>query len=183
MGRYGSIIVESGQGAAVRYQLDARQISVGRGPENDIVLLDRKVSRRHALLICDDDGVTLRDRGSSNGFVHQQRRVREARLQHGDQLRIGATILHYQSAESDLQSEDTMLTNAAQMLDRRLPEAGAPRLIVVESGRSHSVVLSGQTISIGRSSKADLSLQHPDVSRFHAELRPMLIVCPLSTTL
>lgn len=172
MGQYGIIIVESSQDAPVRYQLDAQKISIGRGPENDIVLIDLKVSRRHAQLDCNEQAVILRDLGSSNGFVHQKKRVREARLQHGDRIRIGATFLHYMSAESELQSEETLLTSAGPVMDHTLAEASAPRLIVVEGEQSHSIVLTGQNISIGRSSKADLTLVHPDVSRIHAHIKP-----------
>jgi putative peptide zinc metalloprotease protein len=42
--------------------------SIGRGPENDIVLADTSISRRHAELIDLGDGsFRLRDLGSSNG--------------------------------------------------------------------------------------------------------------------
>ena len=172
MGRYGIIVVESEQGSALRYQLDAQKISIGRGPENDIVLLDRKVSRHHAALICNQREVILKDLGSSNGFVYQKKRVRLAKLQHGDRLRIGATFLYYMSAESELQDDETLLTAAGPMMDSTLSEAGSPRLIVVEGEQIHSVVLTGQSLSIGRSSKADLTLVHPDVSRIHAHVQP-----------
>ena len=44
------------------------EVSVGRDYNNDIVLADRRVSRNHAVLHCDVEGVSIQDLGSSNGL-------------------------------------------------------------------------------------------------------------------
>lgn len=44
------------------------EVSVGRDYNNDIVLGDRRVSRNHAVLRCDAEGVSIQDLGSSNGL-------------------------------------------------------------------------------------------------------------------
>jgi pSer/pThr/pTyr-binding forkhead associated (FHA) protein/type III secretion system FlhB-like substrate exporter len=43
-------------------------IRVGRGHENDIVMLDSRVSRQHAIFYLDEKGVSVKDLGSSNGL-------------------------------------------------------------------------------------------------------------------
>lgn len=47
--------------------LDSLSISLGRALENEIVLNDALVSRRHARLDCQDEKWTLRDLSSANG--------------------------------------------------------------------------------------------------------------------
>lgn len=168
---YGILLVEVGGGSPVRYSLDAKQISLGRGPENDIVLIDLKVSRRHALLDCAPGHVWLRDQGSSNGFLHNGRRVREALLQHGDVLRLGSSELRFFSADQDLQEENTALTAMGEVFEQTLAESGGPRLIVVDGEQTQSIAMAEQTLSIGRSSKADVRVGDVNVSRIHAHLR------------
>ncbi|MBO0887840.1 FHA domain-containing protein [Candidatus Bathyarchaeota archaeon] len=50
---------------------DFPTISIGRSPENIIVIPDPEVSRKHASLTLDGDTMTLKDLGSSNGsFIY-----------------------------------------------------------------------------------------------------------------
>src|SRR5512133_1957364 len=58
-----------------------QSIKLGRASENDIVLIDPKVSRSHAALEWNGTGFTLRDLGSVNGtFVNEQRLIEANRL-------------------------------------------------------------------------------------------------------
>lgn len=73
-------------------------IRVGRGHENDIVILDNRVSREHAIFYLDETGVSVKDLGSSNGLrigkenIHdQQKQLKQGeiiRLSSGDDLLI-----------------------------------------------------------------------------------------------
>ena len=73
-------------------------IQVGRGHENDIVILDNRVSRQHAIFYLDETGVSVKDLGSSNGLrigkenIHdQQKQLKQGeiiRLSSGDDLVI-----------------------------------------------------------------------------------------------
>ncbi|NPA23540.1 MAG: FHA domain-containing protein [Crenarchaeota archaeon] len=44
-----------------------REITVGRGPENTIIIPDPTVSRRHAIIYREGDKIILKDVGSRNG--------------------------------------------------------------------------------------------------------------------
>lgn len=67
-------------------------IRVGRGQENDIVILDNRVSRQHAIFHLDDKGVSVKDVGSSNGLrigkehIHDQQK----RLKQGDIVKFSS---------------------------------------------------------------------------------------------
>ncbi|NIP95429.1 MAG: FHA domain-containing protein [Akkermansiaceae bacterium] len=64
--------------------------SIGRSAGSTVVLADRHVSRRHALIRRERDGFWLFDLGSANGSYLNTRRVTMAQqLTSGDVLRIG----------------------------------------------------------------------------------------------
>jgi hypothetical protein len=62
---------------------------VGRREDCDLRIPLGDVSRKHCRIIKDGDAVRLEDLGSSNGTYHNNRRVQEAVLAPGDQVRIG----------------------------------------------------------------------------------------------
>jgi murein DD-endopeptidase MepM/ murein hydrolase activator NlpD len=67
-------------------------VSVGRDPENDIVIDDPSISRQHAFLRVDIAGVWIEDRRSSNGtFIGSQRLSPEepVRIPPGKAIRFG----------------------------------------------------------------------------------------------
>lgn len=75
-------------------------ITIGRSTEhNDIVVNDEKVSRNHLQMVMDDNGnYSVVDLGSTNGtFVNGQRISGEVRLQQGDEVKIGQTVLPWQN--------------------------------------------------------------------------------------
>jgi len=74
---------------AARYLLTAPRARIGRDPENDIVIPDRRVSRYHAEIVREGSEFVLRDCGSKNGtFVNGERVVQERRLQDGDEIQV-----------------------------------------------------------------------------------------------
>ncbi|MBW2459503.1 MAG: response regulator [Deltaproteobacteria bacterium] len=65
--------------------------SIGRMPNLAVTLNDPDVSREHALLRVDDDeAVWVADMGSRNGIFVNNVRVKERRLEIGDELRLGS---------------------------------------------------------------------------------------------
>lgn len=72
------------------------RLVIGRGDDCDLVLRDADASRLHVELVRDFDGALARDLESKNGFVVNDRVVRERRLRDRDELVIGATRLCYE---------------------------------------------------------------------------------------
>ncbi len=73
-------------------------ITIGRSPENNIVINDAIVSRTHLQLVQNDNGVcSVVDLNSANGtFVNGQKITGEVHLQPHDVIRIGNTTLPWQ---------------------------------------------------------------------------------------
>jgi ABC transport system ATP-binding/permease protein len=75
------------------HQVRGGGITVGRLPDNDVVLDDLLVSRRHARLDLTPAGPRITDLGTGNGTYVNGRRVTEAVLAPGDVIGIGHALL------------------------------------------------------------------------------------------
>ncbi|MDA8163779.1 MAG: adenylate/guanylate cyclase domain-containing protein [Desulfobacteraceae bacterium] len=73
---------------------------IGRGPDNDLVLPFSWVSRKHAMIQVEANGIcNLIDLGSANGtFVNGRRVYAPMPLRTGDRLEIGRTRLEFEQA-------------------------------------------------------------------------------------
>jgi len=75
---------------------DTRTISIGRGPDNDLVVEDDEISRKHALIEKKDDRFAIGDYRTGNGtFVNGQRVQQSAEIRAGDVIRIGKLELAF----------------------------------------------------------------------------------------
>lgn len=70
-------------------------VVIGRESPADLVVKVGAVSRVHAEITYERHGYTVRDKGSTNGTLLDGRLIREARLEHGQELRVGDAILKF----------------------------------------------------------------------------------------
>jgi Inner membrane component of T3SS, cytoplasmic domain/Protein of unknown function (DUF3662) len=70
---------------------DDPPIVIGRDPGCDVVLADRRVSRRHLRVVSAATAIRFEDLGSSNGTLHNGTRTGEGALRAGDRLTLGDT--------------------------------------------------------------------------------------------
>lgn len=91
-----SLILEIVEGPGSGRQLALNEpIVIGRASDADLVLDDAEVSRHHARVRPTADGsATVEDLGSSNGtFVNHNQLYGQARLEAGDELLLGVTLI------------------------------------------------------------------------------------------
>lgn len=95
MDRYPELVIPCVEGGAHRgVVIGTRHVSVGRGPDNDVVLVDPEISRHHALVWCAEDRVFVRDLGSANGtYVADERVVDTAEVPYDAPLRLGKAVV------------------------------------------------------------------------------------------
>ncbi|HZU82010.1 MAG TPA: sigma 54-interacting transcriptional regulator [Polyangiaceae bacterium] len=86
------VMVLSGSAKGTSRPLGDR-MRVGKATDNDLVLADDTVSRHHCELTRANDGVHVRDLGSTNGTRVQGARVSEAIVQPGTVLKVGEVEL------------------------------------------------------------------------------------------
>jgi chromosome segregation ATPase len=89
-----SILTRIDGGQNHSFVLRART-TIGRNPDNDLSLAMGSVSRQHAVLIPAFRSALLQDLGSTNGVLVNKRRVRCARLEHGDVISLGEAQFRY----------------------------------------------------------------------------------------
>ena len=69
--------------------------SVGRSDENDIVVQDPNVSRRHARLVRSENGFVVEDLGSTNGTLLDGAPIDRERIESGDELTFGQSVARF----------------------------------------------------------------------------------------
>ena len=70
-------------------------ITIGRGKENDIILLDGVVSRHHGRVYFEGTDVIIEDLNSANGILVNENRIFLRALQDKDVLKIGKTKIYF----------------------------------------------------------------------------------------
>ncbi|MCA9076269.1 MAG: FHA domain-containing protein [Planctomycetaceae bacterium] len=100
-----TLLVLQGVDQGKRATIGQQTVSLGRGPQNTIRILDTEVSRNHAEILFENEHWTLHDLDSSNGSFVNGQSIRSHMLKTGDQLQIGRTILLFTEMASPGSSE------------------------------------------------------------------------------
>ena len=87
---------------------DGRPLTIGRAPDNRLVVRDGRASRHHARIDGRRGTLVLSDLGSTNGSFVNDRRVESVALGAGDRIRIGTTAFVVEAVgnEVDLDTAD-----------------------------------------------------------------------------
>jgi pSer/pThr/pTyr-binding forkhead associated (FHA) protein len=85
-----ALVVRSGGGrAGETFPLEAERTTIGRSPDCEIFLDDVTVSRKHAVIERNSEGLHIEDLGSLNGTFLNRKRIDNGVLSDGDELQIG----------------------------------------------------------------------------------------------
>lgn len=72
------------------------EVRIGRAVDNDIVLTDIAVSRKHMVLSWDGAAWVIHDNGSGNGtLVNDRLEDGRCQLHHGDRVELGNTVVRF----------------------------------------------------------------------------------------
>ena len=107
------------------------RLTIGRGPECDLILDEPEMSRKHALIENSGDGIYLRDLGSSNGTFVNGVQVRDAVLHPDDQIAFDRNRFLLEApgmaprSDHEVTSEEPVNNITQTMQAIRMPEAKA----------------------------------------------------------
>jgi len=161
----------------------------GRAEDNDLVLADIGVSRRHARLVVNADGAFVEDLGSGNGTYVDGNRIHRQSLQNGDEVVIDPFSLRFVLPERETDKDDGLTSDLEDVEDDDTAEVPVvqPKHVSFSEPTNHRVSLvtlqgqrlapsypiRGTGLSIGRSEARDVILFDPAASRNHALLEPV----------
>ncbi|MCL5269184.1 MAG: SpoIIE family protein phosphatase, partial [bacterium] len=105
----GRLVIETGDQKGMVFPLRERVVSIGRGPDNTIQVIDTHMSRNHSLIIYNEGQWFVRDLKSKNQTLLNDRPISEdAPLNHGDRVQIGQTVFTYELESQGEQASDTV---------------------------------------------------------------------------
>ena len=96
------VVKGSDEGRTVTLQQPA--VAIGTLGENDLLLTDPTVSRKHAVVEEKADGYLIRDLGSTNGTFLDGVRIREGYLSPGSVIRLGKTEIAFSPVEERIEN-------------------------------------------------------------------------------
>jgi pSer/pThr/pTyr-binding forkhead associated (FHA) protein len=149
------IIVKFNEKVIERLVTEKKRVSIGRTKENDIVLENRGVSRKHAQIEFSDASAVIIDNESLNGTFVNNRRVSEEMLRDNDVITIGKYTLEYHN-EIDKQDYSGQLDGTMILKTRQQKQ-------LVENDRMERELVSrsGSSLLLG--------LENTDVAEFRIE--------------
>jgi len=92
-----TLYITTTEGRISSFLLLKQETTLGRSKENDIVLFDHTVSRKHAKITKTDQGHLLSDLGSFNGTAVNETLIQSVLLNHEDIIKIGLNTLIFLS--------------------------------------------------------------------------------------
>ena len=92
-GGQASLVVRGGPNSGMMIPLSGSPVTLGRRSDNDVVVDETTVSRRHALIMETPAGFVVRDLSTTNGtFVNRDNiGLGERLLTHGDEIRLAGS--------------------------------------------------------------------------------------------
>lgn len=177
-----------------RYFLPQGITTLGRADDNEIILDDVCVSRRHAQIRVEGVKVLIEDLGSGNGTFCGETRIARKELAHGDEIIIEPFALTLRKdSTGDAATNNSKRTPAKTVPPREMPDIGPPDSLMEPTDSRASEGTSGGKASplrgphletvrgtggryplergevrIGRAEDQDIVLKDPSASRGHA---------------
>jgi len=170
------LTIEDDQASKTVVHLVRDEYSIGRAEENTVRLTERNISRKHARLAKPSERWVLFDMTSYNGcYVNGQRVSERHELMHGDLVQLG---------DYRLQVIDDTVVEVAPF-DKAVTMPAGPRSQTLLGQPDRLVMVVGPTVGaeypltqdqplvIGRGEECEVPVNHPSVSRVHAEIKPL----------
>ena len=180
------IVVKYEERILERIVTEKNRITIGRTSDNDIVLDNRGVSRRHAEIELTSDSAVLFDKESLNGTFVNDRRVEEEVLRNNDIITIGKynLIFHCQAGHetklSDLDGTMMLQTKKQRermqrdQADRDLVKSagGGPLLVGEQNAPVAECKLGPGVVSFGKAPWVNVRVKGWMVSELQAKITP-----------
>lgn len=177
------IIVKYEDKVIEKFITEKKRVTIGRTPDNDIVLDNRGVSRCHAQIEFGDGQAVLIDNESLNGTFVNSRRISEEVLKDNDAIVIGKYTLYFheipEKSGSPFDGDGTMVLQtkkqreliAKDQRDRQITsEAGSSVLLGEVGADFDKYPISRNVVTIGKSQLANIKARGFFLSGIQAKI-------------
>ena len=162
---------------------EKKRITIGRTADNDIVLDNLGVSRKHAQIEFSPDSAVIIDNESLNGTFVNNRKVTEEILKEDDQITIGKYNLVYRKEPEKAQKltdmDGTMVLRTKkqkELLEKDRQErelvskSGCSLLLGLENSDTDKYWLDKDVVTMGKSKFADITARGFFLSRIQTKI-------------
>lgn len=112
------LVIESGTDRGMIFPLYQTSATLGRSSNNTIQIIDKRLSRHHAEISYSDGVYFVKDMGSKNGtYLNDTLLTNEQQISNGDKIKIGDTILVYESEPADTSKAGDTTTKVVKFVD------------------------------------------------------------------
>ena len=120
------LLVRDAAGNEREVEIVRTPFTLGRQSDNDLVLLDSRISRHHAKIIQNDQGYAIEDLGSKHGTYVNSERVTSSSLKTGDQISLGdvdSYQLAFAAEQVVLPDRKSTRLNSSHIQKSRMPSS------------------------------------------------------------
>ena len=154
------------------YTFAAGEVVIGRSPDCQIVLKDFGISRTHAKVVVDEDGVRIQDLKSKNGTQVNGVPVVEAPLKDGDRILLGKFQISFSKT-----------LEGKVVLDEAKPLSEEVGTIIRSVGELSKLLSSTDTGGPGAKAAQAERKQSPDVQEIEKSNRILRVLTKVAETL
>ncbi len=147
--------------------------SFGRAEDNDLVLSDIGISRRHGRLVIDENAVRIEDLGSGNGTFYRDHPIESQEVADGDEIVLDPFVLSFRflAAQAAIPQPSTAGYPRPAAPSANLSAAPPAQLVVISGYRlSERYAIDSDRLTLGRSEDRDVVLFDPAASRRHFDI-------------
>ena len=166
-----------------KFITEKKRVTIGRTADNDIVLENRAVSRRHVIIEFGEDQSIIMDNESLNGTFVNSRKITEEVLRDNDVITIGKySLIYHKEAQRDenvFGMDGTMVLNtkkqkemlAKDKMAKELTSTAGCSILMGEVGTDQDKYpLAHAVVTIGKSKLANIKARGWFVSGVQAKI-------------
>lgn len=158
------LTIEDDEGLTTYHRLSGERCALGRTPDNDVVLAQLNISRRHARLERRGSALYVSDLNSRSGtFLNGRRVLKSAEIADGDALQLGDYVVHFSRELSVLD----LTPPPRYVVPARLRGLAGP-----VAGFEH-VFARDEIVTIGRWDDCTLRIVREEIGPLFALVRPL----------
>jgi len=172
------ILLKLGENTLGRYTIKFTKLTIGRVPDNDVMIDNLAVSRHHAIITEERGSFYVEDQQSVNGTFVNGEKVTRRELSNNDEILIGKHKLIFQESsktkpeEVALQLADgkTILLDTAALKRIREYAPSPHRKVYLILPDRESMEISTDPFLIGKGDEADLKLKGMGIGHIQAKI-------------